>query len=295
VRSRFVIQILVLVALALVATDAGVAARSAIACGSTITTDTTLDSNLRCDTTGFALVVKSATLDLNGHVVQGAGTGGGISLAGNGATVVNGTVRNFGGGVVSQGFVANTVIRNVRIVDNAGIGVSYGHGSAATIDSSTVSGNGGDGILGFDFVGLRVLSSTISRNGGSGINAELQLDSGDYEGNRITRNAGYGIFAWLSFTQAVGNFIARNGLDGIHFQETADPGQPVAYLIQDNVSRRNGGVGISACNWSSADPCAPGMIDGGGNRAYRNTGSPQCINIVCAGRERSDPTDDGDD
>ena len=293
-RRQLVILLAVGATVALLSSQASPAAHLAVVCGQTITADTTLSSNLRCDTTGAALIVQSGTLDLNGHVVHGTGTGVGVLLAGTGASLVNGTVRHFDIGVSVTS--ANTLIRDARVADNTRIGVTYREfASPAMLDSSTIVANGGDGVQNAGDQRLTVQSSTISRNGGSGIDGQPHADGGFYHDNRIARNAGYGIVASLSFTNAVRNVVARNGLDGIHFQETADPGQQVAYLIQDNVARFNGGVGISACNFSDADPCAPGMTDGGGNRAYGNVVKPECINILCAGRGRGDAAADDDD
>src|SRR5438552_2355094 len=76
----------------------GARAATGVACGSTITSETTLDTDLSCGSAG-GLVVVSATLDLNGHRIVGAGTGTGVTLQGTGAAVVNGSVGGFADGV----------------------------------------------------------------------------------------------------------------------------------------------------------------------------------------------------
>jgi hypothetical protein len=292
VQRHVVLLVAVAAAVALLTSQATPAAHLAVVCGQTIAADTTLVADLRCPASGAALIVQSGTLNLNGHVVSGSGTGVGVLLAGAGTALVNGTVRKFDIGVSVTG--TNTLIRNARIAGNTRMGVTYREfANPAMLDASTIVANGEDGVQNAGDSGVTVQFSTISRNGGSGIEAQPHADGGFYHDNRIARNAGYGISASLSFTKAMGNVLARNGLDGIHFQETADPGPSPFYVIQDNLARFNGGVGISACLFSFADPCAPGMIDGGGNRAYGNTGSAQCINIVCAGHARAnDPSDD---
>jgi Right handed beta helix region len=275
----------------LIVTTGAPARSTSVACGQTLTADTTLAADLHC-TSGPGLIVQAGTLALNGHIISGAGTSVGVVLAGGGTRVMGGSVLGFGTGVSVGG--ANAVIRGVQVANNAGIGVVFSHASGGLVDSSTITRNGGDGVLAFDLHGATVHGSTISRNGGSGIDAQLQADAGRYVGNHVTRNGGYGIVAQQSFTQAIGNLVARNAQDGIYFQETGGvvPGPVPGYLIQGNVARFNGGVGIRACVFAGGAPCTAGLTDGGGNRAYRNTGSPQCINIACSGPGLSDPPDD---
>ena len=46
-----------------------------MSCGDTITTDTTLDSDLvDCPTNGIVIGADNVTLDLNGHTIDGDGT-----------------------------------------------------------------------------------------------------------------------------------------------------------------------------------------------------------------------------
>ena len=60
--------------LALALLPAGVARANHVACGDTITADTTLDSDLtNCPGDGLVIGAGSITLDLNGHTIDGDG------------------------------------------------------------------------------------------------------------------------------------------------------------------------------------------------------------------------------
>jgi hypothetical protein len=94
-------------------------------CGSTVTTDTTLQANLSCPGASPALTLaKGVTLDLGGHALVGDGTGTGIEAAPEGATVRNGTVRGWDTGVTSDGVPADDsaaltlLVEDVRFTDN---------------------------------------------------------------------------------------------------------------------------------------------------------------------------------
>jgi Right handed beta helix region len=71
-------------------------------CGDTITTNTTLDSDLiNCPGNGIVIGADNITLDLNGHTIDGTGSSGdGVAnVAHLGATIEGGTIQGFGTGV----------------------------------------------------------------------------------------------------------------------------------------------------------------------------------------------------
>jgi len=286
-RIRLARRIMVLTVGALVvgaiASQAG--AQATVSCGSTIASDTKLESDLTCQ--GPGLIVVSAILDLNGHRVFGSNTGTGIALQGTGATVVNGSIRHFAEGVDMSG--VDPLVRNVTVADNSGHGVTsfFGRGAgepSADIESSTITRNGSDGIALGLVQDTTVNASVISHNGGSGIAAELQADGSRYTNNRVVENDRYGIFADTSTSRAIGNTVSHNGLGGIHFREGDGLIFAPGYTIASNRADSNGGVGISACinDFVSGNPCAAGMIDGGGNVANHNVGGVECVNILCS-------------
>jgi len=81
-----------------------------VSCGDTITTDTTLDSNLVCGATGLIVGADDITLDCNGHTITGSSSSSGISLTSrSGVTVKNCNVSNFVVGFVLR-FSSNNIL-----------------------------------------------------------------------------------------------------------------------------------------------------------------------------------------
>lgn len=77
---------------------------SALACGDVISSDTTLTADLLdCPGNGLTIIADYVTLDLNGHTIDGKGSGNGITIA-SGLYKVNiiggGTVKDFYTGIV---------------------------------------------------------------------------------------------------------------------------------------------------------------------------------------------------
>ena len=113
--SRVLVLALVVAGVSVLAS--GPALASHVRCGDTITTDTTLDSDLvNCPNTGIVIGANNITLDLNGHTIDGDGTPvdpcpegeacdvGVLNRAGyDRLTIVGGTIRQFGVGIVVEG------------------------------------------------------------------------------------------------------------------------------------------------------------------------------------------------
>lgn len=75
----------------------------AVTCGTTVTTDVTLTADLHCPSGDGILLGSNVTLDLGGHSLIGSGSGVGVqtaSLSQGGNTVRNGTIENWGVGVL---------------------------------------------------------------------------------------------------------------------------------------------------------------------------------------------------
>ena len=101
-------MVLALVVAGFTVVGGGQALASHVGCGDTITTDTTLDSDLvNCPNNGIIIGADNITLDLNGHTIDGDGTPvdpcpegepcdvGVLNLAGHDRlTIVGGTIRS---------------------------------------------------------------------------------------------------------------------------------------------------------------------------------------------------------
>jgi hypothetical protein len=187
-----------LAALHLVPT-AGLALGATVNCGDTVTQDTTLDNDLVCSGSGLTVTGEDITLDLPGHSITGAGSGGfmtGIKLVNASAKVVNGTVQGFGIGVNAArsnpseilnvraawdgiGFTSSSsiVIKRSEAVYNTFNGFGFGHVPIVVLERNIASHNGGDGILIEGSEGL-LTKNTTDRNAGLGIFNQGATDGG---------------------------------------------------------------------------------------------------------------------
>ncbi|GAA1936747.1 hypothetical protein GCM10009815_34600 [Nocardioides marmoribigeumensis] len=284
---------------------AGPAASAGITCGSVLTSGATaptvyaLSTNLTCPT-GNAITVRGQdiVLDLKGRTLTGAGQGNGvlIDLDSSNVEVRNGTVRGFQYGVRIDTATLNRVWnltltgnqrgmdianagRNVlernQITANRGDGIRFGGAGSRdnTARQNVISGNVwgvhvADGGIDNTVTQNQVSSSGnfgISVSGGSSgttVSRNVVTDSGQ-EGILIVSNAGGG-------TVVGQNSVSGSAWDGIRVG-TVDAPLPDAVVVQ-NTSTYNGFLGINA----------PGVTDGGGNVAYGNGNTLQCLGVVCS-------------
>lgn len=169
--------------------------------------------------TAIDVRIADVTIDLNGFVILGAtactgapvtscspaGTGVGINTdAGDeNLTVINGTIRGMGDEGVSCG--RRCTIRNLRVVENGGNGISVSN-DHAIIEGNAAFLNGGQGIRAhgvirnnvshfngdvgiFSQPGSNVVSNVVSSNAGNGIRCFscVMLD------NSVHNNDGFGV------------------------------------------------------------------------------------------------------
>lgn len=101
---------------------------------------------------------------------------------------------------------------------------------------------------------------------GSGIGIADSHDNG-IERNTVIGNTADGIAvnSGSTGTTITRNSASRNGDDGIHVENPSS-------TLTANSAFLNGDLGIEA---------VPGVIDGGGNRAFGNGNPLQCLNVVC--------------
>jgi parallel beta-helix repeat protein len=206
-----------------------------ISCGQTLTTSTTLSSDLvDCPGNGVVVAADNITIDLNGHTIDGTnarkpGTGA-IVTKGRHAnvTISNGTVTDFyfgGIGLSGRGNVVRKVmVRNIgagcRQRDLcAGIGLTNCRG--CTIVDSVVSNS----VRAFQVNGINVFSSPGAR----------------VERNRVRRNAGEGISMFQSpRSRIVGNELDGNRGNGVHVNDSSD-----STWVTGNEAHGNRSAGIA--------------------------------------------------
>jgi parallel beta-helix repeat protein len=281
-------------------------------CGDTITTDTTLDSDLvDCPNNGIVIGADDITLDLNGHTIGGDGTEfagcpenefcdeGVLNDGHDGVTVRDGSVRDFVFGVVVVG------ARHNRVVD---ITVSSNDGTGLQLDQGGISLNRSDRNL--------VKRNALRRNGDLGVFME-KSDHNHIRKNRIGRNPEGGMITEGNANKIVRNRMARNG-GGIQITVVNRGTKAVGNVVRGNDVRASRGGGISVDtgpkrtrisrnhvvgsgrdgidvnsrstklsknravrNGDLGIDAVKGVTDGGGNRAHGNGDPRQCVNVKC--------------
>jgi parallel beta-helix repeat protein len=261
-------------------------------CGDVITHDATLDNDLvNCPDDGLVIDADNVRLDLRGHVVDGDGIGGnGIEVeeGHSGFRIVNGAVSDFANAVylyeVERGDVSRVAISrsfygvitfeaSALTLERLSITTSplaiavYGsHDNVIRRNSIAVSSSFFGVIVG-DAPRNSVERNTISgttAGSGFGITAASPSDGSRVEDN-VVEHLGVGIASSSAGITIDGNVANYNGEDGIR---VSDP----ATTIRRNTASYNGDLGIEA---------PPGVIDGGGNRAFGNGNPLQCLSVQC--------------
>ncbi|WP_354500609.1 right-handed parallel beta-helix repeat-containing protein [Mycetocola sp. 2940] len=141
------------------------AAAPVLTCGSTVTTDVTLTADLHCPSGDGLILGSNVTLDLGGHSLTGSGSGVGVQtefLSEGGNTIRNGTIENWGTGILLQEQNPNHVPYIVSDVVLLGAPLSHYVGNMpmqvtrVTAVDSPISGQlGGD---------LAISQSTLTRS-----------------------------------------------------------------------------------------------------------------------------------
>jgi large repetitive protein len=174
-----------------------------VSCGDTITTDTTLDSDLLdCPSNGIVIGADDITLDLNGQTVSGDGEPfkacperefcdvGVLNNGHDGVTVRNGSVGQFESGVLVGRARENRVL-NVSSSQNAFFGFVVFRSAQILVRDSTGSRNiapDGDGMGLFESHDVRIVDNEFRRNPGPGIHVQASTDN-LIKGNLISHSA----------------------------------------------------------------------------------------------------------
>lgn len=269
--------VLALTVVAAIALSRADAAAKQLSCGETITTDTTLDSDLLdCPNNGIVIGADGVTLDLNGHLVDGDGTefagcdpnaevcdSGIVDDGHDGVTVKHGRVREFGVGVLFGTSTAGKV-RDNRLLDissskNLFFGAVVASSAQSEVRNGSFSHNAppeghGIGLFGSDHIkiagnsikdntGIVASDSTdnlIKRNVFSRTHEGILMEGG--EGFQVVRNRFARSRAGIILGPGSENVIAHNRIsrakEGIRIEKGHDN------LVADNVVVDAGRAGI---------------------------------------------------
>ena len=252
------------------------ASAAVVQCGQFISVDTTLENDLlNCPGSGIFIDGNNVTLDLDGHTVDGTGSGDGISILGTAdVNVENGVIRDFANGVqISQAL--RTTVEDVTIVGSRGGAIGVVASEDTVVEDNTIR-SGLTGISVLNGMTTRIEDNYVaSATSGIGVTTISSPGGGlppnssgvMIAGNRVIRSTSDGIRIGPAVEEVTveDNVAVRNGDDGI---EVLSDG----VMIEGNRANSNGGLGIEA-------PAA--SIDGGGNRARGNGDERQCVGVHC--------------
>jgi parallel beta-helix repeat protein len=201
----------------------GRALASHVSCGDTITTDTTLDSDLAdCPNNGIVIGADDITLDLNGHLIDGDGTPaagcdpetefcdvGVVNDGHDGVTVMHGSMREFDIGPFVFGVRHNRVL-GISSSRNRFSGILVVESARSLVRGSSGNRNpapDGDGMGLFGSHDVRILHNSFRHNArfGPGLHVEDSTDN-LIKGNVFSRNPDVG----MSLDHADRNRVRRN-------------------------------------------------------------------------------------
>ena len=266
---------------------------SHVECGSLITADTTLDSDIG-PCVGDALIVAAddITLDLGGHTVSGTGTSAGVRVARHtGVEVTNGVIDGFHRGLVLDEADGNH-IWSLTLRNNVRQGITVAGSDANLIEKNSILDNDGDAIR----LGLsdgNIVRKNVAVGNVFGIGVADGSDGNLVEKNSVSATDAFGIAV---FSTSTDNRVEKNSVLGTRLGDgivvaadssgtritknvangNADDGIDVddpATTVTENTANDNADLGIEA---------VPGTTDGGGNRASGNGNPAQCTGVSCS-------------
>jgi parallel beta-helix repeat protein len=201
--------ILALAALGVLVLGGGQAHASHVYCGETITTDTTLDSDLiDCPNNGIIIGADDITLDLNDHTIDSDGTPaagcdpetevcdvGVFNDGHDGVTISQGSVRQFDAGVI-VGEARRNRLLGLSSSSSRFIGIIVFDSARSALRGSTVARNGlhtdQAGIVLFHSQHVRIIHNSIRNNGDIGLFMP-RSDQNQIRGNRVRNHPEAGV------------------------------------------------------------------------------------------------------
>jgi parallel beta-helix repeat protein len=248
--------------------------RATVACGATITSSTTLTSDLSCSgTDGIDIGAAGVTLNLNGHSISGNGTSSthGVDVAGKkSVTVKNGYITGFPAGVFFESGSDGGHITGI-IAGGGSTGIV-----AITSDGLVVSGNdvGGSTNPGYSIQGgsgVKIMGNIAEQNGTAGF-LILAGTAFTISGNKALNNGSTGFFISGTKGTVSGNVADGNAADGFQL-DSPGLGPKSGLTAAKNRAAFNGGYGFDVSMF--------GALDGGGNTVQRNGNAAECLSIAC--------------
>ncbi|MEX0988923.1 MAG: right-handed parallel beta-helix repeat-containing protein [Actinomycetota bacterium] len=191
-----------------------------IGCGTTVVTSIVLDRDLiDCPTDGLIVGADAITIDLNGHTIDGPGTfdfewdGIDNGAGHDGVTVVDGTLRDFGGvGVRLVDATGNRLSDLVLTDDRRGVEIT--DSSDTLIQASSIVDNFSNGIAIQGSTGTQIADNVLSNSRGGSEVLVFTSTGTSIEGNRMSGGFAPSVQSVLgSNNDVIGNVITGNVLD----------------------------------------------------------------------------------
>ena len=237
---------------------------SHLSCGATITTDTTLDSDLvNCPNNGIVIGADNITLDLNGHSINGDGKliedcaeicdTGVVNDGHRRVTIQGGSVREFAVGVFVGGASSNRLL-HLSASHNLFVGLLILESTATQVEQNSASDNGrttnANGIVLFASRNNRIDRNTVSRNGHQGIFI------GESDHNRIVRN--------LVADNPVAGIAMEGGSNEVSRNRVRRNGDNIIVIGDGNTITRNHVADAVGCPEDGGIACGFGIsLEGG--------------------------------
>ncbi len=185
------------------------------ACGSAITANTTLDSDMACPSTGIVIGANNITLDCAGHKITGNGpysSQSGVQLLGvSGATVKNCQISSYNYGINS--YYANSNMITGNTLSSNSNGVYLRESRSNNVANNTMSSNSSGVYL------FNSSNNIVSQNSIATFVQQVAMTFYGANGNRVTSNAFTGnnnIYSkGLVFQNSSGNSIYNNSFSDI--------------------------------------------------------------------------------
>src|SRR5829696_5716865 len=242
------VMVLALVVAGFTVVGAGQALARHVGCGDTITTDTTLDSDLvNCPNNGIVIGADNITLDLNGHTIDGDATPvdpcpegkacdvGVLNRAGyDRLTIVGGLVRQFGVGIVVEGDAAHNRLHHLAVLDNTEVGIVVVESTGSVIEKASMLDNG--------FVGLLLLdsrSALVARNTVTGTDGFAMflagVDDSRIRNNKLDGNVhGIALFGGSARNMVRRNVVSHSDASAMEVGEGAEANRVEHNRLRDN-------------------------------------------------------------
>jgi parallel beta helix pectate lyase-like protein len=242
------------------------ARRAALACGSTITTSTTLTADITgCGGDGVRIGASHVTLNLNGHLIGSSGSGATAVVVNGGATnaiVENGRITGFNTAVLVQ--AAFGKVQAIRAWDNS-YGVVVQSADSTVVTGNTLFDNIVDGVRVFSGQKVQITNNFLRENTDDGVFVQAAAPGATITGNKAISNGGAGIDVDGPSAHVTGNVANGNTTDGILLNDDTA-------TVGTNTASYNTKLGIDA---------SAGDTDTGGDKAIGNGSAHQCRNVVC--------------